>query len=323
MVLILSDESDLSTIDVIRWLDYYSHKWIRIGLDNKISVQSLHMDGSEYRFVITTERGEIINSEELTSYWYRRGALQFNYHSNFEKIENLRLRTTISNHIQSELGYLREGIYHILSKLKHINDFRNSDVNKIIILDLAKKVGLNTPETLITTDNSKLEMFRNSSSIISKAIQNGARFEFRENQELVSFLCYTEDFGNNEYCNSFPSLFQHKLEKEYELRVFYLEGSFYSMAIFSQTDSQTETDFRKYNLKKPNRTIPYQLPKDIEIKLGLLMKHANLNSGSIDMIYTKNGEYVFLEVNPVGQFGMVSKPCNFNIEEKIAKFLIE
>ena len=47
----------------------------------------------------------------------------------------------------------------------------------------------------------------------------------------------------------------------------------------------------------------------------------SLNTGSIDLIKTKSGDYVFLEVNPVGQFSMVSFPCKtfkkrygFNIE---------
>jgi hypothetical protein len=49
----------------------------------------------------------------------------------------------------------------------------------------------------------------------------------------------------------------------------------------------------------------------------------NLNTGSIDLICTKSGEYVFLEVNPVGQFSMVSFPCNYYLEEKIADLLIQ
>jgi len=46
-----------------------------------------------------------------------------------------------------------------------------------------------------------------------------------------------------------------------------------------------------------------------------------LNSGSIDILVTPNNEYVFLEVNPVGQFGMVSQPCNYYLEKRIAERL--
>ena len=48
------------------------------------------------------------------------------------------------------------------------------------------------------------------------------------------------------------------------------------------------------------------------------MKLLNLNSGSLDLIRAADGKYVFLEINPVGQFGMVSYPCNYNIEKEIA-----
>ena len=119
----------------------------------------------------------------------------------------------------------------------------------------------------------------------------------------------------------FPSLVQNYIPKKIELRIFYLEGEFFSMAIFSQKDNKTNIDFRNYNDDKPNRTVPYKIPKDVEQKLDLLMKTLGLNSGSIDMIVTPDNEYVFLEVNPVGQFGMVSYPCNYNLEKRIAEYL--
>jgi D-alanine-D-alanine ligase-like ATP-grasp enzyme len=51
------------------------------------------------------------------------------------------------------------------------------------------------------------------------------------------------------------------------------------------------------------------------------MRELGVNTGSIDMIYTKDNEYVFLEVNPTGQFGMTSVPCNYPIDLEVAKFL--
>lgn len=51
------------------------------------------------------------------------------------------------------------------------------------------------------------------------------------------------------------------------------------------------------------------------------MADLDLNCGSIDMILGNDGLYYFLEVNPVGQFGMVSGPCNYYLERKIANFL--
>ena len=111
------------------------------------------------------------------------------------------------------------------------------------------------------------------------------------------------------------------MEKAFELRIFYLRGKFYSTAIFSQNDEQTKVDFRNYNDDKPNRVIPFNIPKKLKIKLNKLMRKLKLDSGSIDIIVTNKGEYVFLEVNPVGQFTQVSSPCNYYLEKEIAEII--
>ena len=48
-----------------------------------------------------------------------------------------------------------------------------------------------------------------------------------------------------------------------------------------------------------------------------------MNCGSLDFILNKNLDYVFLEVNPVGQFEQVSRPGNYFLERKIAKELLK
>ena len=52
------------------------------------------------------------------------------------------------------------------------------------------------------------------------------------------------------------------------------------------------------------------------------MVKLNYRSGSIDMVYTKDKAYVFLEINPVGQFAQVSEPCNYYLEDWVAKHLM-
>jgi len=120
-----------------------------------------------------------------------------------------------------------------------------------------------------------------------------------------------------------PTLFQECLNKKYELRIFYLDGVCYSSAIFSQNDPQTRIDFRNYNRETPNRVCPYQLPKKIEKRIRKLMNHYSMRSGSIDMVVEKTKGFVFLEVNPVGQFKQVSHPCNYRLEKRIAQSLMQ
>jgi glutathione synthase/RimK-type ligase-like ATP-grasp enzyme len=65
----------------------------------------------------------------------------------------------------------------------------------------------------------------------------------------------------------------------------------------------------------------YTLPSEIEAKIERLMRKLNMNSGSIDFIRSKTGEYFFLEINPIGQFDFLEILGNYNISETISNKL--
>ena len=73
---------------------------------------------------------------------------------------------------------------------------------------------------------------------------------------------------------------------------------------------------------KPNRTVPFKLPPDIEAKVARLFALVKLNTGSVDFIVDQQGRFIFLEINPVGQFSMVSVPCNYFLEKMVATTLM-
>jgi glutathione synthase/RimK-type ligase-like ATP-grasp enzyme len=93
------------------------------------------------------------------------------------------------------------------------------------------------------------------------------------------------------------------------------------MAIFSQKNPKTLVDSRKIDLSAPNRSVPFKLPVDVKSKLSKVLRELKLNTGSIDMLVSTSNDYIFLEVNPIGQFGMVSRPCNYPIEQNISNLL--
>jgi ATP-GRASP peptide maturase of grasp-with-spasm system len=191
-----------------------------------------------------------------------------------------------------------------------------SEINKLIVLDKAANLGLKIPYTSIISSRSDIP---NENRNITKVLSSGISVE----EKNKIYKTYTSEVNNAKIPDHFlPSMVQHKIEKAFEIRSFLLEDKIYSMAIFSQENEQTKTDFRKYDYKNPNRTVPFSLPDRVENKLLLLADYFNLKTGSFDLIYSTKGEYVFLEVNPGGQFGMVSVPCNYYLEKKFAESLI-
>jgi glutathione synthase/RimK-type ligase-like ATP-grasp enzyme len=68
--------------------------------------------------------------------------------------------------------------------------------------------------------------------------------------------------------------------------------------------------------------VPFKLPARIINKLKKLSKLKNLNSGSIDLIFTTERKFIFLEINPVGQYDYLEYYTNYPISKTIAKLLM-
>jgi ATP-GRASP peptide maturase of grasp-with-spasm system len=208
----------------------------------------------------------------------------------------------------------------ILERKNKISSYYTADNNKLIHTIMAKEAGLDVPGSLICSSQKELTAFFNQypKGIISKPISDS----FTLHEQDRAYLLFTNVVTQKdiiELPETFaPTLFQQKIEKTCELRVFYLKGQVYAMAIFSQNDDKTKVDFRRYNKEKQNYRVPFNLPLNIKQKLKKFMRFANLDCGSIDIVYSQDGRYYFLEVNPVGQFAMVSIPCNYHLGQKIA-----
>lgn len=124
-----------------------------------------------------------------------------------------------------------------------------SQHNKLYDLYLAKKFGLRIPNTIITNTKSELISFiERYKKIITKPIKDLIRFR---NEKYIyfssgTFLINKKDIDLLDEHFAI-SIFQEYIEKEIEIRVFYFDGTFFSMAIFSQNDEKTKIDFRNYN----------------------------------------------------------------------------
>lgn len=319
ILIISKDGIENSTEDVMDWLWYMGHNVVRINgeIFEQNNIKVTYIDN-----VLSFEIHNKIFKLQYDSIWLRRWSDNgwiniLKALSGFDEY----LYDAINN-ISSELGSVRD---LFLSNLKSKNILTNPSqlkVNKLVVLKIAGEIGLNIPDYILTTTKEDVLKFANK---YSKVIVKDINYQFSLQTESKSYLSYAELVDKAFEAvipeNFMLSLIQEYIEKSIEIRCFFLNNVIYSMAIFSQADEKTSIDFRKYNYIKPNRTVPYRLPEEIEDKIKQLMTTLNLTTGSIDIIKSVDNKYYFLEVNPVGQFGMVSYPCNYNLEKAIASYL--
>jgi ATP-GRASP peptide maturase of grasp-with-spasm system len=316
MICIFSRNNDYSTSEVIRWLNFYKEEVVRINREDVLSLSSFSISDVEETNIVLTWKEKKIAIPDIYAFWYRRGL------PNFKELSCPTISKTKT--IFKEVNTVSNALHNTLNKKPSIGNSLIASVNKLDTLQMASKAGLSIPATMITSQKEEmLQFLKKYNHIITKPIYE-APFVLKTN-EVPSHAFYTSEvdvaFIEQLPQTFFMSLFQERLKKKYELRVFYLHGDCYAMAIFSQKDKQTATDFRQYNKKKPNRTTPYKLSEKMIEKIQVFMNMAQQDCGSLDLVVTTGRKIVFLEVNPVGQFGMISKPCNYGLEKKIAQYL--
>jgi ATP-GRASP peptide maturase of grasp-with-spasm system len=316
MILILTGEDDVSSDLVIEWLDYFNHDYVRI---NSLDFLYKNIEITQENGVISIKiNTQIINIDDIKVVWYRKFGVSGDSDF-FHEVYNT-FNQNISRQLLKEFSKVLNYVNLIFKDKYWLTDPVNVSLNKLEVLKIASICGFSTPYSKLL--NNKKDIDPKCDFIVKSICDSTILCVAERNFTMYTNIITPEDIKHIP-STFFPSLIQEKIEKEYEVRVFYLDKKCYSMAIFSQKDTQTKIDFRRYNWKCPNRSVPYKLPKQECVKIVKLMKMLGLNCGSIDLIKSTDGKYYFLEVNPTGQFGMVDFPCNYGLHKKVAEILVK
>ncbi|MEO5890278.1 MAG: grasp-with-spasm system ATP-grasp peptide maturase [Ferruginibacter sp.] len=328
MICIFSSIDDYSTTDVMKWLHHFGKEVIRVNSNEGISNDSMKIDISNETFSFQLD-GRTIRLNEIEAVWYRKGSnwlcdlfypVSVDDHQGFTNYLNYKLKV--------EEARLSEYLHYIIENtVPFLGSSTKGDLNKLLVLSAAKNVGLLVPDFYISNHKEGIgRVFDQAPDLITKSISDGL-YQFDNTDKNTGYFTFTEKVDHQsttDLADRFsPSFLQKNIHKKYEVRVFFLDGECFSMAILSQMDEQTKIDFRKYNEKKPNRFVPFLLPDDIDNKIKSLFGKLDLNTGSVDLMVDQEDDFYFLEINPVGQFGMVSSPCNYFLEKKVALNLIQ
>jgi glutathione synthase/RimK-type ligase-like ATP-grasp enzyme len=219
-----------------------------------------------------------------------------------------------------------KGFFYTLNHVTWIDPFANVYYasNKSVQLQQAKLSGLKIPKTIITNQKGDLETFyhANNGNIVVKmqttlstSMEGGGMF-------LYTSLVSPEDIEEAGLVSLCPLMFQELIAKECELRIIYIDGIFFTGMIDTSQNLQAKTDCRLIAPEDAHWQ-EYHLPTEICNLLTRYMKAMGLFFGAIDMIKTPDNKYIFLEVNPTGEWGMLERDLGFPIAETIATILIK
>lgn len=183
--------------------------------------------------------------------------------------------------------------------------------NKILQLDVAQVAGFRVPKTIVSQSRAEVLSFYeccNHQTIVKSLVGN------RSPILLTRRLENPASFDEAAY-SACPSIYQEMIHGRRHMRLACFGHHAFAAAIES-----SELDWR------PNLDVPvyaYDVPPDIRDKAIHVLRLLGLEMGIFDLKESPNGEWVWLEVNPQGQFLFLEPLTKLPLAEYFTDYLIE
>jgi len=301
MILIVTNKKDYTADFVIVELNRRRIPYIRFNTEDFPKKYSITWTTSRAIIKTQKQRKIHINVEDVDSVWYRKPLYP---------VPDPNLLEGDKEFVIRESDEMLKGMWKCL-KAHWVNEPEKNEnaSNKLHQLVLAKKIGFPIPDTIVTNDaEDLLEFTKTHECTIIKPIHSGL---VNENEKRVIFTNKLESMNPEKYKDIIfcPSIIQNCIDKDFDIRVNIFGNNVFSTAIYSQRVSEASFDWRRADiLSIPHEN--YKLPAKIENFCLKMLEIYGLKFGAFDLIKTKKGDYIFIELNPNGQWAWIEHLTN-------------
>jgi hypothetical protein len=254
--------------------------------------------------VIVLADGTKIRSDDIGAVWYRRpGAVL---------VDPVITNDLDRSFVEREFTQSLDAFFSLAFRRVVSMPFAQKAAIKPVQLKVASEVGLRVPKTLLTSNPEEALSFVSDckAGSVHKAMTAPAhRF-------LDTRAWDTEDIRRIKDLPLCPTLFQERIHGVGDIR---------ATVIGSQIFAAYRACGPEIVDSRLNPALSYsccELPSDVACATLRLMDKLGLAFGTIDLKVADNGEHVFLEVNPQGQFLYIEKLTELPISIALADFLI-
>jgi len=281
-------------------------------LDGEYLIFEVRNNQPVYNIIID---GKLYNIDDFSAIWYLKPHIAKELLT-YENIEYRQL-------IRKQFYVMREALWSVFREKKWINDPWKLYMaeSKIYQLNVASKY-FAIPNTIITSSPEQVTDFykRNNGDIVVKLLAVSPIID-----KVIYTNRVTEQYMTGiDSVKMSPSIFQEVVKKDYELRITVVGNEIFATKINSQDDPETALDWRK----KPKfndsdvKMEETKLPPFVETKILSYMQSLGLQFGCIDMAVASDGQYIFFEINPNGQWFFIQLRTYVPIAKAIANLLI-
>lgn len=219
--------------------------------------------------------------------------------------------------ITDEAASLTAGLWSILPA-EWVNDLTagRRASSKPLQLSVAASVGWATPHTYIGNDPVEVrrlwsqcagQMILKPFTVAAVPVTGNLRVPYTS-------LVADGELRDDDAIWRCPAIWQEAIPKAFEVRITVIGDSVLAGAIDSQASGRTRDDWRRYDFENVAHSA-HDLAEQVRAQSLALVAALGLRFGAIDAVVTPDGRYVFLEINPFGQWLWMEQLCDLPIAE--------
>jgi len=320
-ILIVTGQDDVHADIVIPKLEHRGCSVVRMNTDNFAENARFTVHGEDWNGSVQLhDSGRSFVLQEVTAVWYRKpvpirskAALAFEQAAEFAN---------------GEYESFLRSLYALLGEAFWLSDYWRIRLasQKLANLRLAQRIGLKTPPTIVTNDEAEARRFadRHDWKILAKPF---ALTTFKTDPNAPTSWDSFATIVSREMFDTLapsialaPTMMQKYVDKEIELRVTVVGRRVFCASIDSQAHAYADQDWRAVDAEELKHAA-YSLPQEVVDKLLAINRAHGLQFSTHDIIVDKDGDYVWLEINPNGQWAWVEQLAGLPISDAIAELL--
>lgn len=197
--------------------------------------------------------------------------------------------------------------------------------NKIVQLQQAARLGFPVPRTKVTNQPEQLlDLYADSGgNLVTKVVRRGGIHADGRPAAVYTQVVRRRNVPGYRSIRLAPLIIQEYIPKALELRVTVVGSRVFTAAIHSQDDRRSRHDWRRGSDFEKTRYMAYELPSHVSERCIHLVRSFGLTFGAIDLILTPDNQFVFIEINPNGQWLWIQNLTGLPIDEAIVTALID
>ena len=315
MLLVVTNKSDLACDFLILRLRERGIPFLRLNTEDYGTVfqVNLSLTAGDASYQIEFSDGRLITETDISAVYFRQPASP-DVSADIAESDRVFARR--------EARELLRSLWRLIDRGKWLNHPKSLWLasNKVEQLTVAQMLGFNIPATCVSASEPTVRRFIETCDgrVICKAVKHG----FLRQGHTVQ-VATTQRIGP-EFLNRFrdyapvPTIFQEEIAKAVDVRVTVVGDRVFATAIHSQEHPETAVDWRLWDMHDCDlRHEAIRLPSRLEVLCRRITRRFDLRYAAIDLIKTDQGEYVFLELNPNGQWAWIEQKTGHTIRDAL------